>query len=126
MHFLFFLGNGLRVAGGGGGVVLGVGRVACGVWCLACGALRFIFFGRCLALQLSPPPDARTGGGSARRRLQAAAGLRLAAGTGRQAAALPPKAYKQAVMHRMLNTTTIMLTSKWLIHSLYKRFRQKV
>ena len=62
MHFLFFLGNGLRVAGGGGGVVLGVWRVACGVWCLACGALRFIFFGRCLALQLSPPPDARTGG----------------------------------------------------------------
>ena len=57
MHFLFFLGNGLRVAGGGGDrclagcvwrVGLGVWRVVLSVWCLACGGLRFIFFGRCL------------------------------------------------------------------------------
>jgi len=65
----------------------------CGVWRVACGALRFIFFGRCLVLQLSPPARRQDGGGSARRRLQAAAagggcrrlqaaaGLRLAAGT---------------------------------------------
>jgi len=68
--------------------------------------------------------QAAAAGGGCRRRLDRA--RRLAPGTGRQAAALPPKAYKQAVMHQMLNTTTIMLTSKWLIHSLYKRFRQKV
>jgi hypothetical protein len=119
MHFLFFLGNGLRLVGGGGGV-LGVWRVACGVLCCV--------FGRCLVLQLSPPAKRRDGGVGAAaagsRRLACA--RRLAPGTGRQAAALPPKAYKQAVMHRMLNTTTIMLTSKWLIHKVYKRFRQKV
>ena len=36
-----------------------------GVWRLACGALRFIFFARCLVLQLSPPARRRDGGGAA-------------------------------------------------------------
>ena len=84
-------------------------------------------------LQLPPLPLALTGGSAAAGRRQAPRGRHPAAGTWhpaaaleRLAAALPPKAYKQAVIHQMLNTTTIMLTSKWLIHRVYKRFRQKV
>ena len=96
--------------------MLGVWRLA---WCV---------FGRCLVLQLSPPARRRDGGGRRgggwERRL--APRGRGQAAVSRRLADLPPKAYKQSVMHRMLNTTTIMLTSKWLIHSLYKRFRQKV
>ena len=79
-------------------------------------------------LQLSPPASRQDGGGrrgGGWERRQAPRG-RGQAPRGKRLAALPPKAYKQALMHRMLNTTTIMLTSKWLIHSLYKRFRQKV
>jgi hypothetical protein len=111
-------------------LAFGVWRLAFGVWRVACGVWRVAFcsFARCLVLQLPPPAKRRDGGvgaaGGCRRRLDRA--RRLAPGTGHLAAALPPKAYKQAVIHQMLNTTTIMLTSKWLIHSLYKRFRQKV
>ena len=35
------------------------------MWRVAFGGLRFIFFGRCLALQLPPPAKRRDGGGVA-------------------------------------------------------------
>jgi hypothetical protein len=102
--------------------------VVLGVWCVACGVVCFIFFARCLVLQLSPPSRRRDGGGrrgGGWERRQAPRGRGQAA-VGRRLAALPPKAYKTAVIHQMLNTTTIMLISKWLIHRVYKRFCQKV
>jgi len=107
-------------------MAFGVWRVAGGVWRLAGGVLFFsvgVWLCNC-----RPPPSAGTGGVGAAggwEQRQTPRGCARAP-VGRHLALQPPKAYKVALMHRMLNTTTIMLTSKWLIHSLYKRFRQKV
>ena len=107
--------------------------LACGVWCVAgyvwrvaCGVLFFLLGVWCCNCR--PPPSAGTGGVAAAggwEQRQVPRGRGQAA-VGRHLAAIPPKAYKVAVIHRMLNTTTIMLTSEWLIHRVYKRFRQKV
>jgi hypothetical protein len=83
--------------------------------------VAFCSFARRLALQLPPPAVGADGG------VGAAGGWeRRQAAVGRRLALWPPKAYKVAVIHRMLNTRSIMLTSKWLIHRVYKRFCQKV
>ena len=107
-------------------------RVAFGVWrfvhSLGVWRVAFCFFGRCLVLQLPPPAKRRDGGGrrgGGWEQRQVPCGRGQAA-VGRHMAAIPPKAYKVALIHQMLNTTTIMLTSEWLIHRVYKRFRQKV
>ena len=136
-----------RLACGVWRLAFGVWRVACGVWRLAFGVWRVAFgvwrlaFGVLFFLvgvwlcNCRPPPSAGTGGiaaaGGAWRPLAALGGpWRLRgmgqAAVGRHLAALPPKAYKVALIHTMLNTTTIMLTSEWLIHRVYKRFCQKV
>ena len=90
--------------------------------------MAFCSFARCLVLQLPPPAKRRDGGvgaagGWEQRQVPCGRGQ---AAVGRRLAAIPPKAYKVALIHRMLNTTTIMLTSEWLIHRVYKPFRQKV
>ena len=122
-HYAFFIFFGKRVVLGGWRVAFGVWRVVFGVWRVA-----FCSFARCLVLQLPPPAKRRDGGVAAAggwEQRQVPRGRRQAA-VGRHLAAIPPKAYKVALIHTMLNTTTIMLTSEWLIHRVYKRFRQKV
>ena len=96
-------------------------RVACGVW-------RFVHSLGVWLCNCRPPAKRRDGGVGAAGgwEQRQAAGDRGQAAVGRHLAAIPPKAYKVALIHRMLNTTTIMITSEWLIHRVYKRFRQKV
>ena len=125
MHFLFFLetGGAWCLAGSAWRVVLGVWRFVHSV------GVCVLFFSVGVRLcNCRPLPLALTGGvgaaGGCERR-QAAVGRGQAA-VGRRLALWQPKAYKVPVMHWMLNTTTIMLTSEWLIHSIYRPFRQKV
>ena len=75
--------------------------LAGGVWCVVFGGLRFIFFGRCLVLQLPPPAKRRDGGVAAAggwEQRQVPRGRGQAA-VGRHLAAIPPKAYKVALIH---------------------------
>ena len=93
-HYAFFIFFGKRVVlGGWWGGVLGVW---CGVWWVA-----FCSFARCLVLQLPPPAKRRDGGGRRSggwEQRQVPRGRGQAA-VGRHLAAIPPKAYKVALIH---------------------------
>ena len=88
-----------RVAGGVWRVVFGVWRLAGGVWRLAGDVLFFLVGVWCCNCR--PPPSAGTGGVAAAggwEQRQVPRGRGQAA-VGRHLAAIPPKAYKVALIH---------------------------